>query len=349
MMSNDLDIGFPARILVTLSGRSGIRVDALERHSSLRSEGRDGYCYEFRVTPRVGADREFVQVAVGGFTRTHYQPDRFGLETGGDEGLVELSMVRLGVQLDRERRDWFHLNEGGKVPRLWMDLEELDDLPTRSSREVARYAIGKAFWAFEFGFDEVEITPADRIRMGAGNDAFRKTTRLFPELLEEGNSAMGIVRLTPTSQLLHDLPAGRVPGIEVSPVHQVQDRLRAEGFDTPASHFQKAVNFLTGSDQDLPNAVKEAASAFESLLRILSGEESKSVGKIIRKLQSKNVAHPAVLSAIEKMWGYASNVAGARHGSASPPDVPQEEATFTVNMCANAILLLLSLSDKIGS
>lgn len=348
MVSNDLDIGLPARILVTLNGRLGIRVDAVERHFALTSDRRHRYCYEFRVTPEVGAERQFVQIAVGGHTKSEYQPGWFGLDTGGDEGLIELSMVRLGLQLDQEGRDWFHLDEGGNVPRLWMDLEELDDLPARSPREVARYAMGKAYWAFEFGFDEVQVTPADRIRMGVGNDAFRRATRLFPELLQEGNSAMGIVRLTPTSKLLHDLPAGRVPGIEVSPVHQVQDRLRAEGFDTPASHFQKAVNFLTGSDQDFPNAVKEAASAFESLLRILSGEESKSVGEIIGKLQSRSVAHPALLSSVEKVWGYASNVAGARHGSASPPDVPQEEATFAVNTCANALLLLLNLSDEIG-
>jgi hypothetical protein len=214
--------------------------------------------------------------------------------------------------------------------------------PQASDADVLAYAASKIFWGWRFGLAQVSFSLADHLRLAVPQGDIERValagdgvywTRI------EGASPV----FSPTAKLIQDLPAGRIPGLERSPVFQVQAKLGAPRYAAAAEHFSKAIAFLTGPSQDLANSAKEATLAVESLAMLVTGRTKGTLGDSIKDLRSRGDLSSPLDRVIEALWGYSSEEPGVRHGKPSPPSLAERDATLVVNLAAAVVLFLLDL------
>jgi hypothetical protein len=124
-------------------------------------------------------------------------------------------------------------------------------------------------------------------------------------------------------------------------IHEVRQLLRDPRFEGPNMHFEKAIAFLNQRPSpDTENCIKEAASALESIGKILSGETKESFGAIYKKHFKDKIPKPLNLI-FENFWGYASTEEGIRHGSIVGTRVPVEVAELCLVQAASMIKYLV--------
>jgi len=100
---------------------------------------------------------------------------------------------------------------------------------------------------------------------------------------------------------------------------------------------------MHGEQPDMPNAVKEAIAAVESLSLRISGLSSGTMGDCFKELKRQGKLSPPLGKVLEGLWGYSSEEPGVRHGKIAVPSVSAAEARFAINLAASAILYLLDL------
>lgn len=119
---------------------------------------------------------------------------------------------------------------------------------------------------------------------------------------------------------------------------EAQNLLGEAGRSTAAGELKEAINDLSRRPKpDITGAIQHGMAALECLARDVS-DSKKTLGDLVKELDL-----PApVDSAVEKMWGFASNQ--ARHiKEGKEPEFP--EAMLTVHFCA---ALIAYLSQKAG-
>jgi len=146
-----------------------------------------------------------------------------------------------------------------------------------------------------------------------------------------------------TPRLLEELPAGIIPGLELPSLTHIADRLTVQRYEASQRQFEKALALMHGEQTDMPNAVKEAIAAVESLSLRVSGLSSGTLGDCIKELKRQEKLSPPLGKVLEGLWGYSSEEPGVRHGKIAAPSAPTAEAHFAVNLAASAILYLLDL------
>ncbi len=108
--------------------------------------------------------------------------------------------------------------------------------------------------------------------------------------------------------------------------------------------FRKATKFLYDNEPEPPdtlNCVKEAVGAVEGLAKILLNQTSSTLGGLAKSLTSNYMNHPAMEKIIHGIYGVASDVPGARHGSHRQTDFGFSDAEFVFNVSASTILYLM--------
>jgi hypothetical protein len=109
-----------------------------------------------------------------------------------------------------------------------------------------------------------------------------------------------------------------------------------------ADHMAKALgHFGARPNPDYENAVKEAASAVESALKVATGKSDMS--SATRQFATDNNVHPALMESANKLYGYASNRERVRHGGTgdgSPVDF--EEAKLVIVSAAALLNFIVS-------
>lgn len=112
--------------------------------------------------------------------------------------------------------------------------------------------------------------------------------------------------------------------------------------DVVKRHLQQAIRLLADRDDpDYPNSIKESISAVESLLMPMTGENT--LGKALQKLKrTRSFAHPALLEAWSKLYGWASDEDGIRHGGEAVPTdaITQALARYVLITCSAFINLM---------
>ncbi len=116
--------------------------------------------------------------------------------------------------------------------------------------------------------------------------------------------------------------------IEVEALNQgLKDSIPAIGAN---AHLKRAIElFSDRKSPDYANSVKESISAIEALLRQLTGVGT--FGKAILQLKPAGLdIHPGLTSAWSKMYGWASEAEGIRHGGEKPSEVSQALAKYVL-------------------
>ena len=98
------------------------------------------------------------------------------------------------------------------------------------------------------------------------------------------------------------------------------------------------------SDRQNPNYSKsmhDSISAVEGLARLLLNDDSITLGKAIPRLRTKYELHPTLMESLNKLYGYTSDEAGIRHGSALESNLTYIDAKFMLVACTNFINYLI--------
>jgi hypothetical protein len=93
----------------------------------------------------------------------------------------------------------------------------------------------------------------------------------------------------------------------------LEDELSPPQYLAVKDHWSKALDLAARSD--LPNALKEAASAVEALAQIVLGKSGTSLGEAVKLLRAQKRIPPGCDAVIEGLWTFANASPGARHGS----------------------------------
>jgi hypothetical protein len=109
----------------------------------------------------------------------------------------------------------------------------------------------------------------------------------------------------------------------------------AERFSGVKVHLQTALALMSDrKDPDYRNSIKESISAVEALAKKLSGDESGTLGAILRSLEKSKKLHPALKTAYSSLYGYTNDADGIRHAMLDESNLTKADARFMLICCS---------------
>lgn len=131
-------------------------------------------------------------------------------------------------------------------------------------------------------------------------------------------------------------------------IKSIEDACQCE-FDGCRTHIKKAVEFLADREhKDYKNCIKESISAIESICSIMVGQENATLGQALKKLEEKGLKiHRAFKEQFLKLYGYASDEGGIRHGEGYfESNVTFEESKYMLVCCSAFVNYLIAEYGK---
>jgi hypothetical protein len=125
----------------------------------------------------------------------------------------------------------------------------------------------------------------------------------------------------------------------------VREALTSEGpFAGARKHLSDALELLgRRPEPDFRNTIKEAISAVESTLKVLTGHDHADLAEALREYARSNPIHGALFRGLDSLYGYTSNEHGLRHALlAADANVGFAEAKFMVVACSAFVSYLIS-------
>ena len=110
-------------------------------------------------------------------------------------------------------------------------------------------------------------------------------------------------------------------------------------------HMDKAIKFLSEkTNPDYHNCLKEAISAIEALVRIITDKPDGTLGALV---QNANLnLHKSIQEAIKKVYGFASDEGGIRHSQKSgSKSISYDEALFITVFCSSLINFIIKTTE----
>lgn len=152
-------------------------------------------------------------------------------------------------------------------------------------------------------------------------DDFRK---MCNDVLERENSAYRIVSFEVT------------PITSSQEIQSIEDAIEKAGeLPGPATHLNQALCLMSDRNSpDYRNSIKESVSAVESLCQIVAEDPKAAFGKALGILAKRIDLHPALKSAFNKLYSYASEEDGIRHAMLEIPDLSDSDARFMLVACS---------------
>jgi hypothetical protein len=118
--------------------------------------------------------------------------------------------------------------------------------------------------------------------------------------------------------------------------------------DAVNTHISKALSlFANRKIPDYENSIKESISAVEALCKFIVDDEKDSLGKALKKLESKGIPlHTAFRNALDSLYGYTSDEGGIRHAGIDFKNAPAEDARFMLITCSAFVNYLIEKWEK---
>ncbi len=156
----------------------------------------------------------------------------------------------------------------------------------------------------------------------------------FNEALEDGASVYRIINNSTVGEITGKYELGSIR--EASNVR----------FRSVSNHINKAVSqFADRKSPDYPNSVKESISAIEALAKEITGKDNAKFKHLVHELP---LQHPALISAIKNLYGFASDGAGIRNAkSGEPLEVDQGSALFILIICSSLVNYIIFQESKL--
>ena len=105
--------------------------------------------------------------------------------------------------------------------------------------------------------------------------------------------------------------------------------------DDSSMHISKAICHLYDrQNPDYENSIKESICAVEIKCKEITKEPKATLGSAIKQLKDNGInVHPSFEQGISKLYGYASDAKGVRHGGGKEAAVTEKEAKLILTIC----------------
>ena len=116
-------------------------------------------------------------------------------------------------------------------------------------------------------------------------------------------------------------------------------------------HVTNAIDLLYDRENpDYKNSMKESISAVELICAKITKQNAPVLSKALNKMEKDGIVylHPALKSALDRMYGYTSSGSGIRHANINDDDVTFELAQFFLIACSAFTNYLIALAAKKG-
>jgi hypothetical protein len=185
--------------------------------------------------------------------------------------------------------------------------------PSSRARQALEELFSELRW--EHFYESLEITY--RLLRTDSSATAILYLKMLNDLFSRGNIAW---QMTSRGELTRTLP----PDVTAIEYQLGKD----EDLGDPVKvHLLKARKFLDSKPSDPPNVIKESLQALESFARTKT--DTKSLGDALKAWKRADLPIPPLLiSAMEKLYGFASAEAGVRHGSPDEERLVREDAEF---------------------
>ena len=145
-------------------------------------------------------------------------------------------------------------------------------------------------------------------------------------------------------QLVNGVVETRGPEAFESSVRGAVESLEATGRPTASSEIHQALQDLSRRPEpDLTGAIQHAMAALECVARDVCGDSSATLGSIMSKYP--HLLPPPLPTAVEKIWGYTSEVGRHLKEGYTPS---REEAELVVGLAASLASYLTRKPNKTG-
>ena len=222
------------------------------------------------------------------------------------------------------------------IIRVWLNyfkvpIDTLSDHWSKTRAKIREY-----FFDCEWNevYDFIEFI-ANNHPYSSLNEEF---TKLCNSLLERESSAYRFV-------------GGRIAQItsqvEISEIEEaLQITGNLKGINT---HLKTALELF--SDRKAPdyrNSMKESISAVEAICKLITGEESATLGQALKRIENTLGLSPALKSAFSNLYGYTSGEDGIRHALHDESNLGFEDAKFFLVACSAFVNYLVAKASKAG-
>lgn len=135
--------------------------------------------------------------------------------------------------------------------------------------------------------------------------------------------------------------------VEMEAIEEAAEASRKAGLHGAQKHIETAVELLgKRPEPDYRNAIKEAISAVESVVRMMTG--SASVDAALKALASKVDIHKALRAGFSNLYGFTSDGDGIRHAIMDQPTVGFPEAKYMIVACSAFVHYLIAKGEEAG-
>jgi hypothetical protein len=121
---------------------------------------------------------------------------------------------------------------------------------------------------------------------------------------------------------------------EKEEIESIEEALKTR-IEPVATHIRRSLELLSDrNDPDYRNSIKESISAVESLVARITGEESGTLGQLLKKIELELGLHPALKTAFSNLYGYTSEEGGIRHALMEAEKNDFHDAKFMLVVCS---------------
>jgi hypothetical protein len=285
-----------------------------------------------------------VVVHVTGSAKASWEPESLGVPQSGDPKYDWYLVAEAAVGDWLDQLDIQGENVDCESPvRIMLTAHAAESFlsrPRADDSTILSFAAAKMYWTWRFELDNAMFDGSDCLRL-------HTTLRTIQKILtlEEGSlwthtgSTPTAILFRPTPLLLRTQREKRMLSTPGAGMSAAESALQAPRYAGVRAHLSKAHAFLGQDPPDLANSAKEAVCAVEALTRLVCGDSTATLGDLIKVLKNKQGLDPALVKALEGIWGYTSNAPAVRHGGVAELDIVQ--AQVTLDLARSSIYYLL--------
>jgi hypothetical protein len=136
---------------------------------------------------------------------------------------------------------------------------------------------------------------------------------------------------------------------EIQEIEQAAERASTVGLDGVRQQIAQAlVLFGQRPVPDYRNAIKEAISSVEGVVKIINGTRGGGLHEALEAVAANIEMHPALKGGLEKLYGYTSDEDGIRHPILEEATVDEADARFMIVTCSAFVNFLIVKAEAAG-
>jgi hypothetical protein len=114
-------------------------------------------------------------------------------------------------------------------------------------------------------------------------------------------------------------------------------------FAAVRAQYLRSLEALRGTEPNFETALGESLGSLEAVAKVITGDEHATLPDVLPRLFPDGMDYHRILKAgMNRLYAYASDVPGARHGRYAEPDIVYKETAMVVRIVGAMIVFLVA-------